>query len=590
MVKINNGNIKNKYIILQSIVQKNKYLRNVEKLYVTNKKEGNFILYNTDTYINIFHYARWKKLTDVKHVFLDIYCSGKGYIYLKGHSLVIKDDIKKSYTYKIIKIIKVNSKKKHVKIHIENNDIYDFFSISWKHDINDKFYILDASYKTYLSSIQFRPIKFAIVTTTYKRENEINKLVDIYNSACIKYRQLRDNTHFFIINNDIANNKIYTVYSKNITVFTNPCNLGGSGGFARGANLAVDKKIFSHVLFMDDDTLVHDECWLRSFSLLSCIKKTFYDSPIVGTMFNIDSPIYCKTILEALDRNFHRILICGERELDSPINVCLLLSLGNSSYIFNRIPKSRHPIYPYAAWWYCIFPTSIFLKFGYPAPYFFRGDDQEFGLRIRKNPLFINGICVWHPSFSHKKNGIRLYFSTRNFILTTVKYHKKWKYIVIQEIFYKITRYLASNNYEYAAVVILAINDAINFINISQNGDILISRINQEINSFANKICLLKTKKININYKKRKYLSSIAVWATIGGAIIPLKLRNQFIVCSIKDASIAWSSQCVAYQGDKIGRLIQSNKAIKIWSKALYYIIKIFCSKKEEFLSYDYLQ
>jgi len=71
----------------------------------------------------------------------------------------------------------------------------------------------------------------------------------------------------------------------------------------------------------------------------------------------------------------------------------------------------------YNGWWMFGAPASVIENIGYPMPCFIRGDDMEFGLRIKNSGLQtvpIPGIGVWHEPFYLKLGGWQFYFEVRN--------------------------------------------------------------------------------------------------------------------------------------------------------------------------------
>ncbi|MDM8214584.1 glycosyltransferase [Desulfovibrio piger] len=573
-------------VILQRIILDNHYITQARSLYIfSKKKEEKSVLFSTDTYINIFHNTLWKDLTIVNNIKLNITCSGRGILYLIGHQSF--DEIPSSETQQqeILASTIVESNHSQQTFCIDLNNSYNYFSLSWEYNQNDNFQIIDAYYSCPHTQ-EHRQIRMAIVTTTYKRQKDINTLADIYNSASHKFSEIENSTHLFIINNDFSDSSLQNIQNSNITVFNNPCNLGGAGGFTRGAQLAVASETFSHILFMDDDALVHEESWLRTLSLLSTLKNSYYNAPLSGAMFNREIPTFCQTMIEALDKNFHRTLQCGEIFLESSADVKLLLSSGHKILVRPATAHQQDILYPYAAWWYAVFPVAVFHQYGYPAPYFFRGDDQEFGIRIKKRPLFLNGICIWHPPFVRKRNALRQYLGLRNFLLTVAKHHKHWKRVMLHEVFVKLTCSLASKDYEYAAAILLAVADAFNYHKIPHEGEKLIPRVDNKTKNFKNNTFHLtnQQKSIPPSTKQKIPLCSLIVWLTMGGVLIPAKICSPFSINSLQQLSANILSQRVAYPGENTGRKLDCRMARTIWLKGILSFAKILFSRRKQFL------
>lgn len=569
-------------ITLQHIVQYNSNFYNIQKLYTYQEEnKTHSIKKHTDTYINIFHNTRWRYLTNIENIWLDISCSGKGTLYLYGHQ-ICKYTNTLGIEKKLLASTPVDSPNTPSTFRAVLNDCYDFFSFSWEYKKNEKFYILEAKY-TAAPPLSYRPVQMAIVSTTYKRPKDIHNLVNIYKSACHHSPALQQSTHLFIINNDRLDKNIQTLQDNSITILDNPCNMGGAGGFARGAREAIRKGSFSHILFMDDDALVHEESWLRSICLLACLKESFYENPISGAMFRQDRPTFCQTMGEALDSNFHRILTSGEALLESSSEVCSFLAAAHhtatQSLAFSSKKKTHHP---YAAWWYAIFPVSIFQKYGYPSPYFFRGDDQEFGIRIGKSPLFLNGICIWHPPFGEKVTLLRQYLGLRNHLLTVARHHRHWKRLILREVFNKMSRSLANKDYESAAAYLQAVKDFFAYPRIPQDGERLIPRLQTVISSYQNRtIALPQKKQLKPQAPHGTWIYSLAVWLSAGGAFIPSRLRRPYAICHPQQISSSWAAQCVAWPNEGAGRQLQTSLAVKLWWKTLFLLLRILLARKK---------
>lgn len=62
-------------------------------------------------------------------------------------------------------------------------------------------------------------------------------------------------------------------------------NAGGSGGFTRGLVEALDEKVYSHFLLMDDDIELESECIYRLFSVHEYAKTDF---AVAGGLLNLN--------------------------------------------------------------------------------------------------------------------------------------------------------------------------------------------------------------------------------------------------------------------------------------------------------------
>lgn len=556
----------------------------VEKLFVqVTETKNNSKIYSTDTYFNIFHYTRWHDLTGCDKFFLRVFCRGKGKLNLLGIRATSNDSspTKGICSPAHIASYSVDSNEIYQQWSVELNKSFDFYYLTLENKIGENLDIEKAYYA--ISSEQCkRDVNIAIVSVTYNRVKDINHLVKTYTSACRNNKYFGSSSHLYVINNEYSDKELLTQYEQeNTTIINNKENYGGSGGFAQGARMAVENGRFTHVLFMDDDALIHEESWLRTTALLRCLRDDLYEHPISGTMFTREQPTYCHAVIEALNKHLHRICLSGANFLDKAETCRAFLTSAHEICRKIRCTEGQPP-YPYAAWWYCLFPISVFVKHGYPAPYFFCGDDIEYGLRIKKSPLFLNGICIWHPDFKNKSSPLREYLSLRNYALRCKVYMmKSWRYELIKTLVRKIARCLAANDYERGALTILAIKDFMNFNHIPREGDLLIAHVEAERQHWTNirgKIPILP-RQISDNTLRVNLFSMICVFLTLGGAIVPSFLRRRCTVASFIQVKGRWASQWTTYPGKKDLYKIQELKAIKLTVTVVYISIKLLLKK-----------
>lgn len=180
-------------------------------------------------------------------------------------------------------------------------------------------------------------------------------------------------------------------------------NYGGSGGFTRAIIEYVEEGRVDYVLLMDDDIVLEPSAIERTHSLLSCLKSEYQDCFLSGAMLSLEQPAvqyentayWGKIRLHGLGKGFHMddLRACVQNE-----------SLGS------------HPN-QYGAWWYCCIPIHRIREIGYPLPVFLKGDDMEYGIRNNRPVLSMNGIAVWHQSFSTKISDVVNYYADRNMLI-----------------------------------------------------------------------------------------------------------------------------------------------------------------------------
>lgn len=180
-------------------------------------------------------------------------------------------------------------------------------------------------------------------------------------------------------------------------------NYGGSGGFTRAMIEYVEEGRVDYILLMDDDIILEPSAIERTHSLLSCLKSEYRDSFLSGAMLSLEQPTiqyentayWGKIRLHGLGKGFHM------DDLHDCVRNELLGSYPNQ----------------YGAWWYCCIPLHRIREIGYPLPVFLKGDDMEYGIRNHRPIMSMNGIAVWHQSFSTKISDVVNYYSDRNMLI-----------------------------------------------------------------------------------------------------------------------------------------------------------------------------
>lgn len=566
--------------VLQHIVLDANLPLEVESLYVRHAElPFQRLRHSTDTYINIFHKKRWQDLTSISSYGMQISCHGKGRLELHGAFAPTEEALALGTAPSVLlNSCSVNSPENAFCWTPSLEGAYDFFFLVWEEEHAGALKIDKAQYIT-LADSKPRTIKIAIVTTTYQRREDIGRIVATYRQACENMPEISLSTHLFVINNEREDEDFLQQYAApKISIITNEGNLGGSGGFAQGARLAVADGTFSHVLFMDDDALSSSESWFRTLRLAAYLRTELRTHPLSGAMFTREHPSHCHAMIEALDTRLYRLCLIGETNMEDA-GSCLS-SLAQAHIACTHLlqkekdPNNTHVTapYPYAAWWYCLFPIEIFQEFGYPAPYFYQKDDQEFGLRIRRTPLFLNGVCVWHPSFQNKTSALRSYLSLRNYALTCLDYTKKWRRLLLKRIFLGVTRSLAANDYERAALLLLSVEDFLSFPSIPREGEKLISRVQAKLRQYANKEVrtFLSPHRIAPQKLRHNLLPMLGVLLTLGGTLVPRFWRRGYTIAPFLQVGKRWASQWTAYSEEGCARCLQPLKAAHI-------VIKFLC-------------
>ncbi|GFE97691.1 MULTISPECIES: glycosyltransferase family 2 protein [unclassified Gluconobacter] len=180
-------------------------------------------------------------------------------------------------------------------------------------------------------------------------------------------------------------------------------NLGGAGGFTRGIMEALKDQNVTHVLLMDDDVEVDAGLFCRLRSALSYVVSP--KTCLGGAMINLDQRDRLLSVghgfdpIKAITTDFlpRKGVRLGETEarsfLERPLDV------------------------DFCGWWFFCFPRQAVEVNGLPLPLFLRGDDAEYGLRLKRAgfpTVMWPGIYVAHPHLLNQTRPWHQYYDRRN--------------------------------------------------------------------------------------------------------------------------------------------------------------------------------
>lgn len=346
-----------------------------------------------DTYFNGFFYSKYLRYTDV-------------------HELIVKVSTSGSISADLVCAAK--DKTEIVLEHKENLDVDDAFQAVELNSLPEggmlycRFHaksqglIQSIRYETY--EVYARRIMVAVVICTYHREKYIERnLQNLSRGIWNGHSVISDELNVIVVDNG---NSLGTFQSQYVRIVPNR-NLGGSGGFARGMIEALEcGDRYTHVLLMDDDISFETEVLVRTVQFLKVLKELGKPICIGGQMLIENEP----TIqYESGGRFINGRLYAFGQGID----------LSNSeALIENEKETESH----YNAWWYCCIPLKLIQECGLPLPLFIKGDDVEFGLRSGAKFLAMNGIGVWHQSFSQKQSSYLEYYIKRNELIVSAIY------------------------------------------------------------------------------------------------------------------------------------------------------------------------
>jgi galactofuranosylgalactofuranosylrhamnosyl-N-acetylglucosaminyl-diphospho-decaprenol beta-1,5/1,6-galactofuranosyltransferase len=182
-------------------------------------------------------------------------------------------------------------------------------------------------------------------------------------------------------------------------------NFGGAGGFTRGMIEAMDEGA-GWLLLMDDDSKPDPSSFpfLAQYILQRAPETRF---ALHGAMFSTEEP---DTVFEAGARI--------KQPASSNFDIVQRLRGHKPQRPLERDPKmSTDMEVDYGAWWFFCVHSQTVAEAGLPLPLFIRGDDCEYGLRLKSKgipTLALPGLRIWHPVHSTRLDRWYVLFDWRN--------------------------------------------------------------------------------------------------------------------------------------------------------------------------------
>ena len=218
-------------------------------------------------------------------------------------------------------------------------------------------------------------------------------------------------------------------------------NFGGAGGFTRGMIEAMDEDA-GWILLMDDDA-THDPA---SFPILAnYIRQRAPETRFAlhGAMFSAEEPdtIYeaGASIKEPRDRNFDIVQRLRGYKPDTPVE---------------KDPKLWEKMeIDYGAWWFFCIHTDSIKEVGLPLPLFIRGDDREYGLRLKRAgipTIPLPGLRIWHTAQGVRTDVWPMLFDQRNKLIVHALYSDRGQWTLGTRMLYAGLRDILSARYDLA--------------------------------------------------------------------------------------------------------------------------------------------
>ena len=228
-----------------------------------------------------------------------------------------------------------------------------------------------------------------------------------------------------------------------LTVIEQP-NFGGAGGFTRAAMELADKGDVTHVLFMDDDIRLDPIHLATAAAFLR-----YSNRPIVvgGQMLDLIEPTMMFEAGAVVTPD-NQLLAC-HRDLDLTRQASL-----------SALSEVLEP--DFNGWWFSIIPAHCFSQHGLPLPIFIRGDDQEYGVRLREAgvaTVSLPPVSVWHQPFYTRPPGWQLYYDLRNRLIFASMHPGRFSLDRPIQLMKRLWAAILRYDYQLTETMILAIGD-----------------------------------------------------------------------------------------------------------------------------------
>jgi GT2 family glycosyltransferase len=260
---------------------------------------------------------------------------------------------------------------------------------------------LGGAYYTEIDDSSLPEVNLALCICTYKREDYIENTIAMLWRDVFENRNspLQGRLRVYIADNGRTLKPKYK--TDEIQVFPN-INAGGSGGFSRAMLEALaerEKTSLTHLVLMDDDVVFTADALERVYTFLRTLKPDNRNVMFGGAMLHIDRPY----LQHGAGETWH---VGGT--VFNKINYDMRVL---ADVVRNEIEDGSNQL----AWWFCCFPVSGHQDDILSIPIFFQYDDIDFNMRRRgMAKVTLNGVCLWHESFSKKQALWKEYYAIRN--------------------------------------------------------------------------------------------------------------------------------------------------------------------------------
>lgn len=377
------------------------------------------------TYFNACSFSKWKKYANIRRVYLRLEFSSvainKEYactIQFFGRSYLDSSASPLASGVRLTSTMGGTTEKGTLVFDLLIPET-DHEVLGFSLDVRGSVVLKKGCYYVRVSEEQINPVKLALCTTTFLKEDYIVPNIELVKNEILSGDDaMADNFHMFVIDNGRTLD-IEKLSDSGVTVVAN-ANAGGSGGFARGMiEVLKSETEFTHVLLMDDDVSVSTESLKRTFNLLSLVADKYKNAFINGAMLVAEEPNrQFEDVSYVVGSGAYHQVKSKRYYMDRQRHVV------RNEHINVEVPNA------YGAWWFSCIPVSEIKRVGLPLPLFVRGDDVEYGVRAQATYMTMNGICVWHDGFTGRfRASVDGYQYVRNLLImaaTTGRASDEW--------------------------------------------------------------------------------------------------------------------------------------------------------------------
>ena len=347
-----------------------------------------------DTSFGVFAAGRWRRLSTIENLSVNIFATGSGRIEVVG---VCQNLFGLKQTEKVVASsgIALNGK---TTIEVPDFSGANYGSYFVRISAEQTDVVVTGGEWTTTTNVA-REIRLSLSITTFNRQDYVKPTVAKVLHLEKTVEILRGKLRVLVVDN-ARNIEFDTEPDAPITVLQNP-NLGGAGGFARGIIHLRNEGWSTHILLMDDDITLEPDALVRTYALFS---------------FARDEKLCIHGAMLSEERGWMQFEAGSKYRWRS---LYPLRAIGREDDLRERklvLRDAREKKFAYTAWWYTAFPVMITRD--NPLPIFVRGDDVSYGLlHTGRHSVTLNGVIVWHADFGLKNNPSSLFYEKRNFAI-----------------------------------------------------------------------------------------------------------------------------------------------------------------------------